>query len=78
MRGTEDLVLVLLQGLDPGTDVRGVIRGIVGNSDFRSNEDARQFGAKFFFRVVQIAESVGFVQVGRFSREAWPVQCASS
>ena len=39
-----------------------MIRGIVGNSDFGSNEDARQFGTKFFFRVIQIAESIGFVQ----------------
>ena len=62
VRGTEDLVLVFFQGLDPGTDVRGMIRGIVGNSDFGSNEDARQFGAKFLFGVVQIAESIRLVQ----------------
>ena len=62
MGGTEDLVLVFLQGLDPRTDVRGMMRGIMGHSDFRSNEDARQLGAKLFFRVIQIAESIGFVQ----------------
>ena len=62
MGRTEDLVLVLLQSLDPRTHVRGVMRWIVGHSDFGSNKDARQLGTKFFFRVIQIAESIGFVQ----------------
>ena len=29
VRGTEDFVLVLFEGLDPGTHVCGMIRGIV-------------------------------------------------
>ena len=62
MRGTEDFVLVLFQGFDPGTHVCGMIRGIVGDADFCGDEDACQFSAKLLLGVVQIAESIRLVQ----------------
>lgn len=60
--GAEDLILVVLEGLDPRGDVGGVLFGVVRNAALCGKEDARQFGAQLFFGIVGIAKPVAFIE----------------
>ena len=60
----KDLVLILLERLNPTSDVRGVGFGVVRNSLLRCNEYARKLRSEFFLCVVLIAEPVAVRQCG--------------
>src|SRR4051794_12721050 len=65
--GSEDFVLVVLQGADPRAYVRRMLLRVVWDSALRCQEHRREFGPKFLFGVVRIAESIAFV-------ERWAIQ----
>src|SRR5690606_28473137 len=58
----EDLVFVVLEGLDPRGDVGSMLLWIVGNTFLRGEEHAGQFRSKLLLRVVGVAEAVAFVE----------------
>ena len=64
MGGTEDFVLVLLQRLDPGVHVCGVLLRIVGDTALGGHKDTGQLRTQLFFRVIDIPETVGFGERG--------------
>src|SRR5258708_10708076 len=60
----EDLVLVALEGCNPGADVSGVLLGIVRDAPLGREEHAGQLRAKLLFRVVGVTETIRFGQRG--------------
>src|SRR4051812_6665203 len=70
MSGAEDLILVLLQNLNPRSNVGGVVLGVVWYTLFCCDENAGELGTKFLLRVVGVAKSVVVVQ-GVAIQTAW-------
>jgi hypothetical protein len=64
MGGAENFVLVLLQRLDPGPYVCGVLLRVVGDTALGGHKDTGQLRTQLFFRVVDIPETVGFGERG--------------
>ena len=57
MSSSKDLVLILLQRLNPTSDVRGMGFGVMRNSLLRRNENARKLRSELFLCIVLIAET---------------------
>src|SRR5947209_1290973 len=64
MRRPEDLVLVLLQRLDPRVHIGGMLLGVVRNAALRRQKYACQLRAQFLFGVVGVAEAIRLIQCG--------------
>src|SRR5712691_8844366 len=69
LRCAEDLVFIVLERLDPRSNIGSVIGRIVWDSPFRSKKNAGQFRTQFLFRVVLIAKVLTGV-------ESFPIQSA--
>ena len=61
---SKDLVLILLERLNPASDVRGMGFGVVRNSLLRRNENARKLRSELFLCVVLIAEPIAVGERG--------------
>src|ERR1700688_3135449 len=64
MGGVEDLVLVLLQRLNPVLHIGGLLLGIVRNAAFGRQKDTGQLGTQLFPSIIGIPETVGLGKRG--------------
>ena len=60
--GTEDLVLVVPQDLQPGAEVGGVGVRVVGDAALGHQEDAGELGPQLFLGIVEISKAVALIQ----------------
>src|SRR5437867_7425233 len=60
--GTEDFVLVLPEGLEPGAEVGGVGVRVVGDATLGHQEDAGELGPQLLLGIVEISKAVALIQ----------------
>src|ERR1700733_5995566 len=61
--GAENFAFVVLQWLDPVSDVAGVLGNVGWDSQFRRDEGRCQFGTQFFYRVTRRTKTMLHVPV---------------